>query len=441
MSIDLVIDLYAGFHFPGELRMINRLADSVSDGAIVAIGSYRGQTDSALALHAHVPVYAVDTHTPSDDYPFGDADRTEWMRNILNLGLSAKVRPINLPSLIVASVWTEPIGFLWIDGNHAEAKADLEAWLPFVVPGGLIGFHDNNRETVMAAALGRDDLTEIERCDLTTIYRKQSPYETYTYNGLTLDVRTGVYNAPDKHAVQEAQSYPLPDGEVRTAIDAGAMIGDWTAWIHQRYPDAEILAIEPEPGNFALLARNTADYARVLNGALGYDEALVNLVVDPVNPGGHRLVGAAQPGQIIVAGLGTWSLEGMMTSDFERVDILKLDIEGSEVDVLLNAAADTLRRIGFICGERHVTHEAFTPVIARLQALGFDVIDTPHPELSSPPWNMADRGLFTAINMNSEESDTEALPFEYGLPVEEEEKPPVKRAPTRKKVVAKGRRR
>lgn len=176
MSIDLVIDLYSGFQFPGELRALNRTAASVVDGVIVAIGSYRGQTDCALALHAQVPVYCIDARIESidDPVPFGDADRPFWMRNILDLGLAEKVRPVNLPSTVVASVWSEPIGLLFIDASHdyASVAADIAAWLPHVVAGGLIAFHDNNKPGVMQAVQEVIDLLEtVEICDITSIYR------------------------------------------------------------------------------------------------------------------------------------------------------------------------------------------------------------------------------------------------------------------------------
>lgn len=183
MSIDKVIQLYSGFHFEGELRMLNRLADGITSGVIVSIGSYRGQSDCALALHAHVPVYCIDVRIESnpegeDEYiPFGDADRPIWMRNILDLGVGEKVRPINLPSAVVASVWTQPIMLLFIDASHdyASVKADLEAWLPHMSPFGIIALHDNNKPGVVRASkdlLGKYEI--IEQSDITTVYKLKS---------------------------------------------------------------------------------------------------------------------------------------------------------------------------------------------------------------------------------------------------------------------------
>jgi hypothetical protein len=183
MSIDQVIHMYSGFHHEGEIRMLNRIAAGVTDGCIVAIGSYRGQMDCALALHAQVPVYAIDDRGGSvgEDFPFGDEDRTHWMRNVLTMGLGAKIRPINLLSEQAALVWDKPIGLLFIDGSHdyESVTTDLKNWLEFVVSGGLVAFHDvTNPDTpgvARAIAEYADCLELVEEADLTQVYRFSPP--------------------------------------------------------------------------------------------------------------------------------------------------------------------------------------------------------------------------------------------------------------------------
>ena len=43
-----------------------------------------------------------------------------------------------------ASTWSGPVDFLFVDGDHDEAAvlADWSAWSRFVVPGGVVAFHD-----------------------------------------------------------------------------------------------------------------------------------------------------------------------------------------------------------------------------------------------------------------------------------------------------------
>ena len=180
MNIEDVIGLYDGFHFGDELRMLNRYASEVTEGVIVAIGSYRGQTDIALALNAQVSVYCIDNRSGSigEDYPFGDADRVEWMKNILAFGVGAKVRPINLLSEQAVEGWTLNIGMLFIDGSHDydSVMRDTRLWLPFLLEGGIVAFHDvgNPHAPDVDEAIGdrlKDKYQHIETANITAIYR------------------------------------------------------------------------------------------------------------------------------------------------------------------------------------------------------------------------------------------------------------------------------
>ena len=173
-TIDDVIALYQDYHWPDELRMMNRLASQVKDGVIVAIGSYRGQMDCALALDATVPVYCIDPRFQAGTH-YGDVDRPYWMRNVLAMGVAEKVRPINLDSFYVAQICNEPISLLFIDGNHDEVYVgtDLRRWLPHVKPDGLVAMHDINFDGVKAAVAKYTELVEIECADVTAVYKRK----------------------------------------------------------------------------------------------------------------------------------------------------------------------------------------------------------------------------------------------------------------------------
>ena len=55
---------------------------------------------------------------------------------------------VNLPSVDAAQCWKEPIGLLFIDGNHfyEGVKDDFESWDPFVRVGGIVAFDDARKE-------------------------------------------------------------------------------------------------------------------------------------------------------------------------------------------------------------------------------------------------------------------------------------------------------
>ena len=59
-------------------------------------------------------------------------------------GLEDWIRAIDAPSQEAVKQWDGPIRLLFIDGDHSYegCRRDFELWSPFVVPGGIIAFHD-----------------------------------------------------------------------------------------------------------------------------------------------------------------------------------------------------------------------------------------------------------------------------------------------------------
>jgi FkbM family methyltransferase len=50
----------------------------------------------------------------------------------------------------------------------------------------------------------------------------------------------------------------LAQGQTPIIVDAGANIGAASVWFAEHYPKAQIIGIEPEPGNFAILQKNAS---------------------------------------------------------------------------------------------------------------------------------------------------------------------------------------
>jgi FkbM family methyltransferase len=128
------------------------------------------------------------------------------------------------------------------------------------------------------------------------------------------------------------QEYKLPeDVRPRFIIDAGANIGLTAAYFAARYPDAVIYAIEPEPANFAMLERNTAGFANVrrYHGAI-WSHSAASLAI--TNPSAASWCFTVAEGSGTTRGLTIGSL--LDESGFDRIDVLKLDVEGSELEVL-----------------------------------------------------------------------------------------------------------
>jgi FkbM family methyltransferase len=130
----------------------------------------------------------------------------------------------------------------------------------------------------------------------------------------------------------------------RVIVDAGAYTGLSTAFFAMRYPDAKIIAIEPDDNNFSMLARNTASFANVhlLQAALWSESGAVSLVDPGDGPWGIRLAESARAGASETAPSGkvvraVTVPDVMGAHGLGRIDLLKVDIEGSEMEVFSHA--------------------------------------------------------------------------------------------------------
>lgn len=151
-----VLDLegYEGSVSPEEVAFLSTMASAVTQGCIVEIGSWRGKSAIALAAGAaDIPearrplVHCVDPHrsfTGVYGGRFGPHDRAEFYRAMLRSGFAGAVALINLPSVDASRAFRQEVGLLFIDGDHTEAgvRADVEAWLPHLLPGGVALFDD-----------------------------------------------------------------------------------------------------------------------------------------------------------------------------------------------------------------------------------------------------------------------------------------------------------
>ena len=118
-------------------------------------------------------------------------------------------------------------------------------------------------------------------------------------------------------------------------IDAGAHIGCATVWFKNQFPEARIIAIEPEPENFALLSKNTMGMEGVstVQGAVASYNGTGYLQDPGRGTWGFRVVEPEHSAD----GAATVKMHTMRTLMRTEPDavpfIAKIDIEGGEQEL------------------------------------------------------------------------------------------------------------
>jgi len=122
----------------------------------------------------------------------------------------------------------------------------------------------------------------------------------------------------------------------RTIVDAGAFIGNHSAYFASFLPHERIHAFEPVPANFALLAVNVARFPTVIPHALALSnhERILHMRPRVANMGASRVT---RHGPIEVLAVALDDL------DLGTVTLLKVDVENHE-SLLLSGAKRTIRR-------------------------------------------------------------------------------------------------
>jgi MMP 1-O-methyltransferase len=131
-------------------------------GPLLEVGTYCGKSAVYLGAAARVAgtvCFTVDHHRGSEENQAGwehhdpevvdpETGRMDTLpffrRTIQAAGLEHEVVAIVGYSVEVARAWQTPLGFLFIDGGHAEAvaMADYAEWSSSVSAGGVLAIHD-----------------------------------------------------------------------------------------------------------------------------------------------------------------------------------------------------------------------------------------------------------------------------------------------------------
>ena len=124
--------------------------------------------------------------------------------------------------------------------------------------------------------------------------------------------------------------------EPKFIIDGGANIGGASVFFANRYPTAEIVAIEPEEENFKLLKYNAEAYPKVkpIHAALWHRDKKLAVGFGDLHcgPSGY-MTSEGNDVSHLETTRGITIEKIFRESGFDYIDILKLDIEGAEKEI------------------------------------------------------------------------------------------------------------
>ncbi|NVM22108.1 MAG: FkbM family methyltransferase [Desulfobacterales bacterium] len=187
---------------------------------------------------------------------------------------------------------------------------------------------------------------------------------------LDMNVATEVI-ANDNYRLHELKDIGI---EPKVILDIGGHIGTFGLICKSLWPDARLIAVEPDSDNANLYKLNIeqnhphTDFV-ILNQAISYSPERICLVHSPSTTGGNVLCPKEEAEKYVNEGYRFYNSitndhvslttigEICRTYDIDVIDLAKWDCEGSEVDAFLNMSDKEAEKFRFMVGEYHLWSE------------------------------------------------------------------------------------
>ena len=170
----------------------------------------------------------------------------------------------------------------------------------------------------------------------------------------SLWARAGTSDVETFEEVFLTRQYDLPFAgfEPTHILDLGANVGYASVYFASRWPQARILAVEPATGNIDLLARNTRAWNRItcLQAAVWSRPAWVQVANPKDEPNAYRMSESLDSDKENIPAYTIAQLIARLGC--ERLDLLKMDVEGAEAEIFQNGT-EWLDRIKVLIVELH----------------------------------------------------------------------------------------
>ena len=153
---------------------------------------------------------------------------------------------------------------------------------------------------------------------------------------------------------EQQYNFDHPAGQdVKWIIDAGANIGLAAVFFSEKFPNAQIVSIEPNKENFELLKKNTVNYKNVhcIHAALWYQKEKLDISNKEEKSAGYMMAPNADESADLIQSVTV----NQLIEDYKmsEISILKIDIEGSEKEVFQYNTSPWLDKSKCVIAELH----------------------------------------------------------------------------------------
>ena len=178
---------------------------------------------------------------------------------------------------------------------------------------------------------------------------------TFKYGKNVLYIRKGTSDVQAFEQIFLLDDYDINIQNLspRLIVDAGANVGYASLYFANKYPEATIVAVEPESQNYKWLCQNTAGYPNIkaVKSAVWNEDTFLRVVDQGLGSWGFTVesCGPNDSGAFKATSIGTLLSDTGKTN----IDILKMDIEGAEKEVFTTNYQQWLPNVSVMIVELH----------------------------------------------------------------------------------------
>ena len=172
---------------------------------------------------------------------------------------------------------------------------------------------------------------------------------SYKYRNLIIRNNTSDFKVFEQIYLFKEYNINVPF-EPKVIVDAGANVGYASIYFSKRFPNAKIVAIEPEESNYQVMKKNIEKWKNIspINKGLWYEKTELFIDNPSSNKWSFELTSESRSHGIK---LPTITVEEILVK-YGQIDIFKIDIEGAEKE-LFSINTDWIKKVKLVIIETH----------------------------------------------------------------------------------------